>query len=125
VNAPPYDFLIDSLLIADGRWAEHQRMRHLRANAVWAVALSVIGSAAALVFVALLPVYVSFPGVIAIAIGWCIWLEGHPIDDALVKCDVASEIVQLCPPAERPPGCRCGARLRRCRPRSAAAADDW
>jgi hypothetical protein len=75
-----YDFLIDSLLIADGKWAEHQRMRHVRANAVWAVALSVIGSAAALALVGLVPVYVSFPGVIAIAMGWCIWLERHPGD---------------------------------------------
>jgi hypothetical protein len=26
------------------------------------------------------PVYVSFPVVIAIAVAWCIWLERHPLN---------------------------------------------
>jgi hypothetical protein len=55
-------------------------MPYRGAKGVGAVVLCVVGSAAALGFIVLVPVYVSFPVVIAIAAGWCTWLERHPID---------------------------------------------
>jgi hypothetical protein len=42
-----------------------------------ALAVCVIGSAAALAIVALVSTYVSFPVVVVIAMGWCMWLERH------------------------------------------------
>jgi hypothetical protein len=55
-------------------------MSYGRAKAAGAVVLGMVGSAAAVGVVALVPVYVSFPVAIAMAAGWCIWLERHPVD---------------------------------------------
>ena len=52
-------------------------MSYGRAKAAGAVVLGMVGSAAAVGVVALVPVYVSFPVAIAMAAGWCIWLERH------------------------------------------------